>query len=469
VNSIFDKRVNASLVDATHRPRGARLGDKWVLKCSGRGGDPLNDQQAPDIKALAARGFSVMHGTWVATNHWGKDAAQTEAIAGKTYVQNPANFAAASGPVPIIGSSMGGLIALLLLVNNPTLFSCVAVGIPAVSPIDIHDNNLGGYASDIESAYTNLAGWNAAKATHDPLTRAAEFVALKDRIKIWYSNNDRPGGPLAAGSGCPRTRSSEKDTLDHFERFCYTLKLKDGAGRFKLDDWILDALADYFDGLFETLLLLPTGNGKSTLLGALALHHATYVRADPRVIVLGGQGKHARNTLDAASWFIGQSTDLSRWWEPQEYGQGRIKSLIDPASKGAGIHVFSTGGNGRKKGGGSVEGDEWTLLLVEELHRHEDNGGAVRTLTSKAQKRDTPETPTRIVHATTAGDNMQSPLGRLIDRVTDVARAASSRPTVGPASTTATPATPTATRACTSGRCRKRSTASRSTTPTWPR
>jgi hypothetical protein len=190
VNSIFDKRVNASLVDATHRPRGARLGDKWVLKCSGRGGDPLNDQQAPDIKALAARGFSVMHGTWVATNHWGKDAAQTEAIAGKTYVQNPANFAAASGPVPIIGSSMGGLIALLLLVNNPTLFSCVAVGIPAVSPIDIHDNNLGTYASDIESAYTNLAGWNAAKATHDPLTRAAEFVALKDRIKIWYSNND---------------------------------------------------------------------------------------------------------------------------------------------------------------------------------------------------------------------------------------------------------------------------------------
>jgi phage terminase large subunit-like protein len=214
-------------------------------------------------------------------------------------------------------------------------------------------------------------------------------------------------------------RSPEKDTLDHFERFCYTLKLKDGAGRFKLDDWILDALADYFDGLFETLLLLPTGNGKSTLLGALALHHATYVRADPRVIVLGGQGKHARNTLDAASWFIGQSTDLSRWWEPQEYGQGRIKSLIDPASKGAGIHVFSTGGNGRKKGGGSVEGDEWTLLLVEELHRHEDNGGAVRTLTSKAQKRDTPETPTRIVHATTAGDNMQSPLGRLIDRVTE--------------------------------------------------
>lgn len=213
-------------------------------------------------------------------------------------------------------------------------------------------------------------------------------------------------------------RSPEKDTLDHFERFCYTLKLKDGAGRFRLEDWQLIALEDYFAGVFESLLLIPTGNGKSTLMGALALHHTTYVRVDPRVIVLGGIGKHARNTLDAAAWFIDQSSDLSRWWEPQEYHQGRIKSLID-ASPNAGIVVMSTGGNGRRKGGGSVEGDEWTLLVVEELHRHEDNGGALRTLTSKAQKRYTPETPTRIVHATTQGDNMEAPLGRLIKRVTD--------------------------------------------------
>jgi hypothetical protein len=217
-------------------------------------------------------------------------------------------------------------------------------------------------------------------------------------------------------------RSPEKDTLEHFARFCYTLRLKDGAGRFDLEkkgQWALAALEDYFAGVFETLIFVPTGNGKSTLMGALALHHCTYVRTDPRTIVLGGIGKHARNTLDAAAWFIDQSADLSRWWEPQEYHQGRIKSLIDP-SPNAGIVVMSTGGNGRKKGGGSVEGDEWTQLIVEELHRHEDNGGALRTLTSKAQKRYTPDTPTRIVLPTTAGDNMESPLGRMITRVTNV-------------------------------------------------
>jgi hypothetical protein len=125
----------------------------------------------------------------------------------------------------------------------------------------------------------------------------------------------------------------------------------DGAGRFRLDDFWLDALEDYFvRKTFETLLELPTGNGKSTLFGALALHHATYVRVDPRVIVLGGQGKHGNNTLDAAAWFISQSVDLSRWWEPQKYGHGPIKSLIpEDSDEDVGIFVMSTGGNGRKR------------------------------------------------------------------------------------------------------------------------
>jgi phage terminase large subunit-like protein len=216
-------------------------------------------------------------------------------------------------------------------------------------------------------------------------------------------------------------RSLEKDDLDHFERFCFTLKLRDGAGRFRLEDWQLMALEDYFvRKTFETLLELPTGSGKSTLFGALGLHHATYVRVDPRVIVLGGQGKHGNNTLRAARWFVSQSVDLSRWWQPQKYGMGTIKSLIpEDSDDDVGMFVMSGGGNGRKRAGGSVEGDEWTLLLVEELHRHEDNGAALRTLTTKAQKRSGAKVPARIVHATTAGDNEESPLGRLRARALD--------------------------------------------------
>src|SRR4051794_28246650 len=94
-------------------------------------------------------------------------------------------------------------------------------------------------------------------------------------------------------------RSPEKDNLDHFERFCYSLKLPDDGGHFRLEDFQLCVLQDYFAGVMESLWLLPTGQGKSTLLSALALHHGTYVRRNPRVFILGGLGGHGRNTLDA--------------------------------------------------------------------------------------------------------------------------------------------------------------------------
>jgi hypothetical protein len=213
-------------------------------------------------------------------------------------------------------------------------------------------------------------------------------------------------------------RSPDKDTLEHFERFCFTLRLPDDGGPFRLEEFQLVKLEDYFAGILENLWMEPTGAGKSTLLGALALHHATYVRVDPRVFILGGLGNHGRNTLRAARGFIARSEDLSRWWVAQEYGLGRIKSLIDEDIQGE-IVIQSAGRRVGGRGGSSVEGEEPTLVLVEEPHRHEDNGAAVRTLTSKLQKRSRGRHYVRIVHATTAGDNLDSMLGRLVERATD--------------------------------------------------
>lgn len=211
-------------------------------------------------------------------------------------------------------------------------------------------------------------------------------------------------------------RSIEKHTLDHFERFCYSLKLPDGGGSFRLQPFQLAKLEDYFAGILESLWLEPTGVGKSTLMGAVALHHATYVRASPNVFILGGLGGHGRNTLDAAAGFIDRDPDLSRWWVAQEYGMGRIKSLID--AKGQ-IVVSSAGRRVGGRGGSSQEGKDPTLILVEEDHRHEDNGAAVATLVSKIQKRSYSGPQVQIIHATTAGDSLDSPLGRLVSRATD--------------------------------------------------
>lgn len=224
-------------------------------------------------------------------------------------------------------------------------------------------------------------------------------------------------GPGTKPASSPRVpeRSPEKDTLEHFERFCFTLRLPDDGGPLKLQGFQLEKLEPYFAGITETLWLEPSGQGKSTLLGALCLHHGTYVRSNCNVFILGGLGGHGRNTLDPAAAFIDESEDLSRWWVAQEYGMGRIKSLVDRGR----ITVSSAGRRTGGRGGSSQEGKDPTLIVVEEPHRHEDNGAAVRTLTSKLQKRSTGRHRVRVVHASTAGDNLDSMLGRMVKRATD--------------------------------------------------
>lgn len=214
-------------------------------------------------------------------------------------------------------------------------------------------------------------------------------------------------------------RSFEKHNLEHFERFCYRLKLPDGLGPFRLQDFQLVKLEDYFNGVLENLWLETTGAGKSTLLGAVLLHHGTYVRENPNAFILGGLGNHGRNTLDAAAGFVERSLDLSRWWEAQEYGMGRLKSLIPGDVRGV-IKVASAGRRAGGRGGSSVEGSDPTIIGVEENHRHEDNGAAVATLVSKIQKRSAGGLPVQIIHVTTVGDTLDSPLGRLVRRATDI-------------------------------------------------
>jgi phage terminase large subunit-like protein len=213
-------------------------------------------------------------------------------------------------------------------------------------------------------------------------------------------------------------RSLEKSSLDHFERFCFKLKLPDTFKPFVLEEYQLESLGDFYThGAMEHLWEWPTGQGKSTLLGALVLHHGTFIRVNPNVIVLGGLGGHAKHTLNAASWFISQSPMLQMWWVSQEYGMGRIKSLIKEDSRGQ-IAASSAGMRKGGRGGSSQEGEAPTLVVVEELHRHEDNGAAVRTLTTKVQKRSVGNFGVKIVHATTAGDSLESPLGRMEKRAT---------------------------------------------------
>src|SRR5881397_766170 len=86
--------------------------------------------------------------------------------------------------------------------------------------------------------------------------------------------------------------SAKNETLEHFERFAWTLIVPETGDRFRLREWQLPLLEDWFAGgsdpeFFTHLREMPTGQGKSALLGALALHHATYCVPKPRVFVVG--------------------------------------------------------------------------------------------------------------------------------------------------------------------------------------
>lgn len=221
--------------------------------------------------------------------------------------------------------------------------------------------------------------------------------------------------------------SPENESLEHFERFCWTLYVPELGERLRLQSWQLDPLEDFFAGgriaeFFQHLWEWPTGNGKSAILGALALHHGTYCVPRPRVFVIGGEITHARNTTDAAAGFIFESRRrnglLGAWWEPQEHTGGRILPLwLD--DQDVGIFARSAGRTVEAKGGSSVEGKNPTLILVEELHRHADGGAAVNTLVTKTIKAAAVGRTVKVVIGTTAGTNRHSQLGRLEAQVLD--------------------------------------------------
>lgn len=220
----------------------------------------------------------------------------------------------------------------------------------------------------------------------------------------------------------------EKETLEHFEKFCWMLPDPDSIdARFKLRPFQMGPLEDYFAGgseaeFFTHFWEWPTGLGKSTLFGALALHHGTYVVKRPRIYVVGGELEHARNTLNAASAFVLEARSRGNvfgfWWEPQEYQGGRIIPMwLD--NPDVGIFARTAGRRTEHAGGSSVEGKDPSLILVEELHRHADNGSAVSVLISKTVKAAARGATVKCVIGTTAGTNRDSFLGRLEALVLD--------------------------------------------------
>lgn len=159
-----------------------------------------------------------------------------------------------------------------------------------------------------------------------------------------------------------------------------------------LEDFQRLMLQPLFDGVTETLILLPKKNGKTTLLAALALFHLL-TTPDAECVIAAAARHQAEIMLKQARKFIQKSPSLSRLMKVQ---RREIHSLVDDGI----IRILAADAD-------TADGVIPTLALVDELHRHKSAdlyGVFADGLGPRNGK---------MITISTAGDDDMSPLGKM--------------------------------------------------------
>jgi phage terminase large subunit-like protein len=146
-------------------------------------------------------------------------------------------------------------------------------------------------------------------------------------------------------------------TLEGFSGFCSELVLESGEA-FVLEPFQRRMLADYFDGVTEIVIVIPKKNGKTTLLGALALFHL-WKWPEAECVIGASSRDQARILFKQAAGLVRRSRMESRFDVKGGYGEIRVAGVKD----GPRVRVLAADAN-------TADGVIPTLALVDELHRH---------------------------------------------------------------------------------------------------
>lgn len=173
-------------------------------------------------------------------------------------------------------------------------------------------------------------------------------------------------------------------TTEHFKLYASRLIL-DTEEPWEPEDWQLDVVEDLFAGTQQVWLIVPQGNGKTTLMAGLGLYHCDFTHS-PWVPVAAASARQARILYESAAAFVSRTPHLSTRFNPQG-GYLRIQSV----NSGWGIQVYAADKD-------TGQGIQPTLCLVDEGHVHRDLG-LYRTWRGKLRKRNG-----QIVMISTAGE-----------------------------------------------------------------
>ncbi|HEY7831785.1 MAG TPA: terminase large subunit [Solirubrobacteraceae bacterium] len=162
-------------------------------------------------------------------------------------------------------------------------------------------------------------------------------------------------------------------TVDHWRQYAKLLRLDNG------EYWVPEGfqnefVADLFAGVPEIWLIVPEGNGKTTLLSGVALYHGDYTE-DAAVLMAASSRDQCGLLLGQAIGFVERSPRFEKRFRTFE-GYRRIDCL---RTRGR-IQVFAADD---RTGDGVIP----TLALLDELHRHRSLR-LYRTWRGKLDKRD---------------------------------------------------------------------------------
>ncbi len=179
--------------------------------------------------------------------------------------------------------------------------------------------------------------------------------------------------------------------LEAFLAFASELRTEEGQP-LVLEEFQHIVLRPYFNGVRQTVILLPKKNGKTTLIAALALFHLLRVR-NATCVIIASSRKQAEIVLNQARMFVRQSDDLSKLMRRQErtirYNEddGRIEVLAADVDTADGVIP--------------------TLVIVDELHR-------AKSLELYGVMMDSLEPrQAQLIAISTAGYSLDSPLGQI--------------------------------------------------------
>lgn len=144
--------------------------------------------------------------------------------------------------------------------------------------------------------------------------------------------------------------------LDHFREWARGLIL-DNGGPWELEPFQEAFVEDFFSGVPEIWLVIPEGNGKTTLFAGLALYHCEFMPT-ATVLVAASSRDQAQIMYLQAEGFVLRSRLLG--FRCQE-GMRRIR--FDRL--GSRIQILASDD---RTGDGVIP----TLCLLDELHRHKD-------------------------------------------------------------------------------------------------